>query len=66
MCDNQDYLAANYCPSQNDEQFCVDYLARYYIGMLVFTFTSTRCLYLKSMQRESKIGELKFQAAALV
>ena len=33
--DNQDYLAANYCPSQNDEQFCVDYLARYYIGMLV-------------------------------
>merc|ERR1719187_754550 len=29
-----DYLAANYCPTTNDEEFCRDRLGWYYIGML--------------------------------
>merc|ERR1719230_1021153 len=29
-----DYLAANYCPTTNDEEFCVERLSRYYVGML--------------------------------
>ena len=34
---DQDYLAANYCPTVEAAQqdFCVEKLARYYIGMLV-------------------------------
>merc|ERR1711920_676283 len=28
------YLAANYCPTTNDEEFCVERLSRYYVGML--------------------------------
>ena len=33
----QDYLAANYCPTveANQQDFCIEKLARYYIGMLV-------------------------------
>merc|ERR1712179_491613 len=29
-----DYLVRNYCPSVHDEEFCVDQLSKYYIGML--------------------------------
>merc|ERR1719219_2318223 len=29
-----DYLVANYCPTQQDQEFCEDALSRYYIGML--------------------------------
>ena len=34
---HQDYLAANYCPTveEGQQDFCVEKLARYYIGMLV-------------------------------
>merc|ERR1739844_678228 len=34
--DIRDYLAANYCPTveANQQEFCVEKLARYYIGML--------------------------------
>merc|ERR1712168_640761 len=34
--DIRDYLAANYCPTveANQQDFCVEKLARYYIGML--------------------------------
>merc|ERR1711863_50922 len=35
--DIRDYLAANYCPTveEGQQDFCVEKLARYYIGMLV-------------------------------
>ena len=34
---HQDYLAANYCPTveEGQQDFCVEKLARHYIGMLV-------------------------------
>merc|ERR1712002_1361455 len=29
-----DYLAANYCPTTDDEEFCKERLSRYYVAML--------------------------------
>ena len=43
----KDYLVANYCPTQEDQDFCVDKMSRYYVGMLVTTdvdFSQTNCI----------------------
>ena len=51
----QDYIAANYCPTLGDQQgWCEEKVSRYYVGMLVsfscYFFTYSSVIYIFCLQ----------------